>query len=533
MSNLAKTWVMRAFFAVIILAFVLVWGVSDFFQGGGQRGDYTVATVGDVKIGMGQFLKQVKITAMRASQSGQPMDESSAQRQVLQNLVTNATLDQEADQLGLAISDAQIAAIIKGAPTFHDKSGEFSKQIFEAVAHAEEMTPKAFEEELRMEARRNQLLQMVTSGLTMPSTYVLPLYKWQHQKRTLDYAVIQPTSFTKLPVPSDAEMKAYYDEHHDEFTRPETRDVTVVLLSEKTILPRIKLTQEEIQTGMAMRRDQTKGALPTKAETERIMNELKTEKSMDEFNRLTTAIEDSMAGGMTLEELAKQHELPIIKIEGMQRSGMSANKTSLSPDALLEAADQGFKQEPGEDPFLSQLNNGEYMAARVDKVHSAKLLPYEEVTKDIVLILNNEAQHNAAKELAETMVKKIDEGGKLATLAKENKLELKTGVATDRLGDGDKGLAAGIRAIAFTTELNKAGIAPAEKASLAVVVPRTIVEPKTEDIKEEDMKVFKTNLERNMANDMLIQYLEALQKRYRVELNKAALEKLQQQQQPK
>ena len=330
MSNLAKTWVMRAFFAVIILAFVLVWGVSDFFQGGGQRGDYTVATVGDVKIGMGQFLKQVKITAMRASQSGQPMDESSAQRQVLQNLVTNATLDQEADQLGLAISDAQIAAIIKGAPTFHDKSGEFSKQIFEAVAHAEEMTPKAFEEELRMEARRNQLLQMVTSGLTMPSTYVLPLYKWQHQKRTLDYAVIQPTSFTKLPVPSDAEMKAYYDEHHDEFTRPETRDVTVVLLSEKTILPRIKLTRTN-PDGHGHTVAIKPGRASTKAETERIMNELKTEKSMDEFNRLTTAIEDSMAGGMTLEELAKQHELPIIKIEGMNAPACQRTKPVFLP----------------------------------------------------------------------------------------------------------------------------------------------------------------------------------------------------------
>lgn len=528
MNQMAKSWVMRAFFAILIVAFVLIWGVSDVFQGGGLA-DHSLATVGNVKIGLGEFDKQTKLMAARLQQQGQQMNDAEIQSQVLQMLITNALLDQEADQLGLAISDAQIARIIKEAPTFHDRSGQFSKQIFEAVAQSEHLSPKGLEEELRKEARRNQLLQLASSGLTVPASYVSMLFKWQHQKRTIDYAIIQPSSFTNLPVPTEDAMKSYYDEHHDQFTSPEQRDVSVILFSESAVRSKIKLSPEEIQAGMALKRDSNdKGGLPTKAETDRIMEELKAEKSMDEFNRLTTAIEDSMAGGMTLEELAKSHGLELMKIDGLKRSGLSSSKNNLKPEYLIEVVDQAFKQEPGETPFLSQIGSGDYLATRVDKVHAAKLIPFEEAQKDVSTVLKHEAQVNAAKELAEAMVKSINEGGQLAALAKEHKLALKTGVAIDRLDSSDKALPMGLRAVGFATELNKAGVAPAEKGSLAVIVPKTITEPKTEEIKDEQLQVFRTNLERNMGNDMLMQYLESLQKRYRVDVNRAVLDKLQQ-----
>jgi peptidyl-prolyl cis-trans isomerase D len=527
MRAASKSWIVRGLFAILILAFVLIWGVADVFQGG-RMTDHSVATVGDKKISLRELITEAKLITTQSQQgNGQAIEESVAQQRALQELVYNALLDQEADHLGLAISDKQILEMVKSAPMFQDREGHFNRQLFEAVARSEGLTVKGFEEALRQQSRRNQLIQLVSTGLNLPKSYLIPLYQWQHEKRVVDWVNIQPSNFTKLPAPSAEDLRTYYDGHQDEFTRPEQRDITVVILSEENLKGKVQLTDEEIQAGFSARQGDSKAALPTKAETDKIMKELKSEKAIDEFNRLTTTIEDNVAGGVPLEELAKKHDLILVKIDGLQRNGAAKTKASLSGEAMAEAAEQGFKQEPGEEPFLSQLTNGEYMMARVDKVHESKLLPFEEVQKDIEKDVTAENQHKAAKELGTKLVEQINGGVQLAQLAKENNLEMNTDVSINRLEEPGQGVSLGLRAIAFITNINKAAIAPGDKGSFAVVVPRKIIEPKIEDIKEDELKAFKANLDRNMVNDMLMQYMASLERRYHVELNKAALETLQ------
>jgi len=529
MREASKSWFVRAFFAVLVFAFVFLWGVGDVFTPG-RMTDQSVATVGNVSISMSEFRKETKAKAMQTQQrTGQQIDEGLIQQQALQDLIVDALLDQEADHMGLAVSDQQVIEMITSADAFKDQSGQFSRQMFEGYARNDGLTPKDFEESLRKEMRRNQLTQLVTTGISLPNAYVSPLYKWQHEKRTVDWAIIAPTSFTNLAAPKLEELQAYYEGHHDEFTRPQERDVTIVIMAEPALRSKIKLTDEEMQAGFAARQGTLKGPLPTKDESDKIIEELIAEKSMDEFNRLTTLVEDNLAGGVTLEELAQKHDLRLVKVEGLRKDGGTRNTANLSPDVLIETIEQGFKMESGDDPFLSQLGNGEYIAARVDKIHESKLLSFEEVSKDILAIVNSENQQKAAKELANSMVEKINGGGQLAQLAKENKLELKTGVVLTRTDQKDQNISRGLRAIAFQTDLNKAAVAPGDKGSFAVVVPRSITAPKAEEMKDEDVKKFKTALEQNMVNDMYQQYLTSLQRRYKVSYNEAVLKSLQQQ----
>lgn len=526
MRQASKSWIMRAFFAILVFAFVILWGVGDVFRPG-RLTDHSIATVGNTKISMNEFKKATSLLAMQQQQQGQQMDEKSLRQAVLQNLVTNALLDQEADHLGLAISDQQIVELVRAAPPFQDKNGQFSKQIFDAVARSEGMTTKEFEEDLRKQMRRNQLIQLVSTGMALPQTYLTPLLQWQYEKREVDWASIQPSSFNKLPAPTPEELHAYYEGHKEEFTKPEERDITLVILSEPTLRSKVKLTDEELQAGFAAHRGDIKGTLPTKAETEKITEDLKAEKSMDEFNQLSTAIQDNLAGGLSLEELAKKHDMKLVKVEGLKKDGAARKKADISPEALIETIEQGFKMSQGEEPFLSQLGSGEYIAVRLDKVYEPKLLPFEEVSKEIEKIVTTDHQHEAAKELATSMVEKINKGAQLTQLAKEHNLPLKTGVILNRSDKTDKTVPLGIRNVSFQVPINSAGIAPGENGTYAVVVPRKIINPKPGEIKEDEAKALSKAIENNLTTDMFQQYMESLERRYKVELNKSVMESLQ------
>lgn len=527
MREFSKSWVMRGFFAILVFAFVFLWGVSDVFQPG-RLSKQNVATVGNITIDTHDFMKEVAIKSKQIqNRSGTAPEPNLIQQQVLQGMLYNALLDQEADHLGLAISDQQVIEFVKSTKSFQNENGQFSKQLFEAIAHSEGFTVKEFEETLRKSLRRNQLLQLVTTGVSLPKAYLTPLLKWQYEKRNIDWATLRPSSLKDIPAPKPEEMKAYYEGHKDTFTQAEERDMTIAFVSEASLRSKVKLSDEEIQAGFASRKDNTKSALPSKTETEKIMTELKAEKAAEEYNKLVTALEDSLSGGNTVEELAKKYELKLVKVEGLRRDGSSRNKTDLASDALIEAIEQGFRMEVGDDAYLSQLGNGDYMLARLDKIHNSKLRPYEDVSNEISTLLNDEARHKAAKEMAIKLAEKINAGTSLAQIAKDNKLDLNTGVVLARVETEDKKISRALRSIAFQTELNKANIAPSENGSLAILVPRKIIEPKSEDIKDDEIKAFASALEENISSDLLQQFMASLESRYKVQINETVLKSLQ------
>jgi hypothetical protein len=183
----------------------------------------------------------------------------------------------------------------------------------------------------------------------------------------------------------------------------------------------------------------------------------------------------------------------------------------------------------GEVPFLSQLGSGEYLAARVDKIHDSRLQAFDEVSANVTKLVSKENQQKAAREMATSIIEKVNAGGDLAQLAKENKLELKTGVNIERMDTKDQQpqvVPTGMRSVAFITDLNKAALTPGADGSFAVVIPRKITELKPEEIKEDELKTFAKALEKNMAQDMYQQYMSSLERRYKVVPNNAVLESL-------
>ena len=119
--------VMTIVMGLIIVSFV-IWGVGDMLRGFSPS---TVASVGGAKISAQDY----RVAYDRAIQQYQrrlkrPFTNEEARqvgldRSVLQQLLSEAAVDDEAGKLGLGISDEALREVITSNPSFRDKSGAF------------------------------------------------------------------------------------------------------------------------------------------------------------------------------------------------------------------------------------------------------------------------------------------------------------------------------------------------------------------------------------------------------------------------
>src|SRR5471030_2230182 len=131
---LAKT-IMAVVMGVLIVSFGF-WGIADIFRGFGQS---TLAKVGHTEISGEQF-RQIYTDRLQqiGRQFGRPltMDQARAfgfDRQVLQQTIAEAALDEEARRLGLGQSEAETMRMIFSDPNFKALNGSFDPARFQAT----------------------------------------------------------------------------------------------------------------------------------------------------------------------------------------------------------------------------------------------------------------------------------------------------------------------------------------------------------------------------------------------------------------
>src|ERR1700754_2599050 len=133
-SNWLGKTIMAVVMGVLILSFA-IWGIADIFKGFGQS---TLAKIGGTEISTEQF-RQLYTDRLQqiGRQFGRPltMDQARAfglDRQVLQQTIAEAALDEEARRLGLGQSDEETKRTIFSDPNFRGTNGQFDPARFQA-----------------------------------------------------------------------------------------------------------------------------------------------------------------------------------------------------------------------------------------------------------------------------------------------------------------------------------------------------------------------------------------------------------------
>ncbi len=165
-SNWLGKTIMAVVMGVLIVSFG-IWGIADIFRGFGQS---TLATVGHTEISTEQF-RQLYTDRLQqiGRQFGRPMTMDQARafgldRQVLQQTIAEAALDEEARRLGLAQSEEETKRMIFSDPNFKGTNGAFDPARFAAAIRQFGYSEARYVADQRKVTLRRQIAGTISAG---------------------------------------------------------------------------------------------------------------------------------------------------------------------------------------------------------------------------------------------------------------------------------------------------------------------------------------------------------------------------------
>nr|WP_298651792.1 SurA N-terminal domain-containing protein [uncultured Tistrella sp.] len=412
------------------------------------------------------------------------------------------------------------------------------------------------------------------------SAYAIP------ERRAVSFATLTPEALASEITVDEAALREAYEAHLDRYTTPATRQVLQMTFPDEAAA---KAARDRIAAGESF--DEVAGALGFDASTidlgdvtrEQMLpeladaafalgegavsapvqsplgwhvltarnivegktqsfddvrrgleEELKLERALDKVYEEATQIEDSIAGGATIEQVAQQFGLELVKIDAIAADGTDGlgHPVARAPETDRFPA-LAFSTDQGATTPLTEWENGRYFILRVDGITQPEDRPLDEVRERVVADWRAEEARKQASERAEKLVEAVKGGTALAAAAAGFGLDVETPPAIDRRGQiaGAPGaqpqranLPAPLVRDAFAAKTGDAVAADTGDGSRIVAVVADVIVPKAPEGAE--AAALGARLEQAQSQSILTQYEKVLRARHPASINQGLINQM-------
>lgn len=377
---------------------------------------------------------------------------------------------------------------------------------------------------------------------------------------------LKAEDFAKGITISDDQLKSEFESRKDEFSTPETRAVEQVVVQDQAKADAIvaavkggqsfadavkantggapvdlgevskdKLPPEIAEQAFALPADgvseplksvfglhvvHIKSITPGVTKTfddvkEQLRHDLALAQAGDAMVSVVNQLDDTLAGGASVEEAAQKLNLAAQKVDavdsaGKGRDGKDAN---VIPD-ILQLAEH---TEAGQTSLVTTLSDGSYAVVQVTSVTPAEPKPLTEVSDQVKQDWLTKARRDAADAKAKELADKV-KSGDLAALGKQMGLELKvTQPFTRSQGDAANGIDESLAQKLFAVKLGEAATGRTKEGAIVARVS-DIIPAKPEEDKDQVDKLSK-QLTQAMRNDLQAEFLVAVSQDIKIERN--------------
>jgi peptidyl-prolyl cis-trans isomerase D len=415
----SSNWLGKAIMAVVMGVLVIsfgLWGIADIFRGYGQS---TLATVGRTEISTEQF-RQIYTEKLQqiGRQFGRPltMDQARAfglDRQMLQQTIAEAALDEKARRMGLGQSDAETMRMIFSDPNFKGVTGAFDPQRFQATIRQFGFSEQRYVADQRRVSLRRQIAGTISAGLEPSKTQIGALSRYQNEQRSLEYVKLDAAQAGTIDPPSPETLAGYFDDHKVQFRAPEYRKISFVLLNPEEVGKWTTISDEDAKKVFEQRRD--KLGKPEQREVSQIVFPNAEE---------AQAARSRIASGLSFDDLAKERGL----------SPSDVNLGMVTKSAIDGAiADAAFSLPSGD---VSQPLQGRFgtVLVRIGKIEPGVEPAYESVASSLKKDIAIERARAAVSDLRDKMEDERGGGASVIEAAQKLGLTPVTIDAVDRSG---------------------------------------------------------------------------------------------------
>ncbi len=347
--------------------------------------------------------------------------------QVIDGLVTNYAMVEKAQQLGMRVSEQDMADAIRVIMPDLFPGGQFAgKQAYEARLRQQNTTIPEFEASLRNQILIMRLQNMIANGVVVSPAEIVQEYKRRNEKVKLEYIALSPDKMRSDVTVTPDEVRNYFDSHKAQFNIPEKRSLDVIVADEAKVAERINISDDALRRAYQENQDQFR--IPDRVLVRHIL--LKTTgASPDEVKKIQAKAED------ILKQLRAGGDFPRLATQYSQDPGSAQQGGDLGwivkGQTVPAFENTAFSLKPGE---LSGVVKTEYgfHIIQVLKKEQARLKPFDEVKQQLADELKKQQSVETVQRLADQAHDELSRAPKQASEI-ANKLGLQY-VHLDKVG---------------------------------------------------------------------------------------------------
>ncbi len=343
-------------------------------------------------------------------------DKPDMKRAILDNLIAQRLLIDQARAAGLTVTDAQVAQVIAGIDAFKE-GGKFDKARYVSALAEKGMTPVMFEARVKDELVGQQLREAYTQNGYAANTVADRVIAINEEQRIISVAQVALQSFIDQAKVDEAEIKNYYDQNQKDFQVPEQVRVEYVKFSSADLMDKADVKPEDAKKYYD--EHQAEFSTPEQREASHILLTVAATAPQAEQDAVK-------ARASELLKQVRQHPDQFAEL---------ARKNSQDPGSAAKGGDLGlfgrgmmvkpfddavFAMKPGEISDLVKSDFG-YHIIKLTAIKAAHISPFDDVSAGILYKLRQQKAADSFAELADkfgnTVYEQSDTLQPAATLA--------------------------------------------------------------------------------------------------------------------
>lgn len=452
--RLIRGWLGKVLLVIFLAPLALV-GIEGYFAGGSKDVAVQVNDQEITKTELDNWIKSQKEQYLEGVGGDETLLNTKViEDQVYEAAIVRALLIQQAEKLGLVLSDEQLGSLLRQQQAFQ-QDGKFSQQLLDNYLAGSNSTIN----QLLTNFRQQTALNLMTQGILSTSIYSAKdadnLIKLISQERTTHLAEIPLANFAQNFIASNAAVKAYYDKNVAAYNRAANVDVQYVVLNKAQFENQAQVTEQDLQ--QAYQAYSTTLAKDAKRDISHIL--ITTDnRSDEEAAALAQKVQAELKAGAKFEDLVKQYsEDPSSKDVKGHVDGYAVGMFGDVFDQAVLALQQGQTSAPVKTEFgyhiirldsLSGVNVPSLASVRDQLMVDAKAKKVENMYQDAIGQANETALDNDSLDaLAEQYKVQVQTARNVQANTTDVVLsdaQVKQKLFSEQVAEGDRNVSTGI-----------------------------------------------------------------------------------------
>lgn len=330
-------------------------------------------------------------------------------------VITQTALKHYLEDAGYAISNAQVAAIIRDVEAFK-QDGRFDPELYRRLLAQNRLTPAGFEADQRQQMLTAQLQANISASAFVTPEEFRRIIELSNEQRRVEYATLSADSFIDEVTVSDADVASWYESNPTRFQTQASAVLEYVMVDDALARQRIMPDGEALRAYYTSISDQYAGEEQRRAS--HVL--LRTDEDAIAARELANSLLARLQAGEPLEDIARTYSNDGGSAKAGGDLGWVSRGVFVGP-----VEDAIFSMRPGELSGVVESSFGLHII-RLDDVRTGDAPTFEEVADDVRERYIAEREAAELLTLKEELADQLFESSSLAEIGTALGLEVNT-----------------------------------------------------------------------------------------------------------